>query len=82
MPLIKIKLEFILEFRVSISSGIIAIGFNSTTLLTTAEYTKFSTRGESELKLNSDGSPKEYSSGLDRDYITQFSYGILKALIS
>ena len=75
----KIRASF-LNLGVLISSGIIALGFNSTTLLTTAEYTKFSTRGESELKLNSDGSPKEYSSGLDRDYITQFSYGVFESL--
>ena len=43
-------------------------------------YTKFSTRGESELKFNADGTAKEYSSGLDKEYITQFSYGIFESL--
>ena len=70
----------LINLGVLISSGIIALGFNSTSLLATAEYTKFSTRGESELKFNADGTAKEYSSGLDKEYITQFSYGIFESL--
>lgn len=61
-------------------SGILSLGFNATPLLTTAEYTKFSTRGSSELKLNPDGSPKEQSTGLEYDYITEYSYGIFESL--
>ena len=63
-----------------IVSGILALGFNATPLLATAEYAKFSTRGASELKLKADGSPKEQSSGLDYDYITEYSYGIFESL--
>ena len=70
----------LINLGVLISSGIIALGFNSTSLLATAEYTKFSTRGESELKFNADGTAKEYSSGLDKEYITQFSYGVFESL--
>ena len=36
--------------------------------------------GPSELTVNADGSPKEKSSGLDRDYITEYSYGKLESL--
>lgn len=61
-------------------AGLLAIGFNATPLLATAEYTKFSTRGASELKMNPDGSPKEQSTGLDYDYITEYSYGIFESL--
>ena len=61
-------------------SGIIALGFNSTSLLTTFEYSNFSTRGASELTINPDGSPKEKTSGLDYDYITEYSYGIFESL--
>lgn len=61
-------------------SGILAIGLNATPLLATAEYSKFSTRSASELKLQPDGSPKEQSSGLDYDYITEYSYGIFESL--
>ena len=53
----------------------LAIGLNATNVLATKEYVKESTRGKSELTINPDGTPKEATSGLDRDYITQFSYG-------
>ena len=60
---------------------LLALGFNAPPLMATAEYTQFSTRGASELTLNLDGSPKEQgSSGLDYDYITQYSYGIFESL--
>ncbi|MFD1162281.1 YfhO family protein [Hwangdonia seohaensis] len=56
----------------------LSIALNATGILATKEYVKESTRGKSELTINPDGSPKEVTSGLDRDYITQFSYGILE----
>ena len=40
------------------------------------QYADFSTRGKSELTINPDGSPKEKSTGLDKSYITEYSYGI------
>jgi hypothetical protein len=51
---------------------IIAIGINFAFLYTTYEYGKYSTRSKSEL--TSTGINK--SSGLDRDYIVAWSYGI------
>ncbi len=57
---------------------VLAIGLNATNILATQEYVKESTRGKSELTINPDGTPKEITSGLDRDYITQFSYGFLE----
>ena len=65
---------------VLIFSGLIALGFNAPPLLATSEYSKFSTRGETELKFNSDGTTKESTGGLSKDYITQFSYGIFESL--
>jgi hypothetical protein len=55
---------------------IFSIGLNATNIMATQEYVKESTRGKSELTINPDGSPKELSSGLDREYITAYSYGI------
>ncbi len=56
---------------------VIAIGLNSTSLLATKEYASHSTRSKSELTIKPDGSPKdEVVSGLSREYITQYSYGI------
>ncbi|MEO8933728.1 MAG: YfhO family protein, partial [Xanthomarina sp.] len=57
---------------------LLAIGLNATNILATQEYAKESTRGQSELTINPDGSPKEITAGLDREYITEYSYGILE----
>jgi hypothetical protein len=47
-------------------------------ILTTYEYSKFSTRSPSELTILADGSSNEdiVSTGLDKDYITRWSYGL------
>jgi hypothetical protein len=60
-------------------AGIFAIGANATNLLATTEYTKFSTRGKSELTINSNGSKVTENSALSRDYITEYSYGIAES---
>ena len=57
---------------------ILSIGLNATNILATQDYVKESTRGKSELTINPDGSPKIENSGLDKDYITEYSYGILE----
>ena len=58
---------------------ILSIGLNATNIMATQEYVKESTRGTSDLTINPDGSPKEVSSGLDRDYITTYSYGFVES---
>ncbi len=55
---------------------VLAVGTNATSLLATKEYAAYSTRGKSELTINPDGSEKEASNGLSKEYITQYSYGI------
>ena len=67
--------HFFKSISVLIGAVILAIGLNATNVLATQEYVKHSTRGKSELTTNPDGSPKEVTKGLDKDYITQFSYG-------
>jgi hypothetical protein len=49
---------------------------NANHLFPTKEYAKESTRSKSELTINPDGSPKEITGGLDKEYITEYSYGI------
>src|SRR5690606_9691383 len=61
-----------------LTAVILAVALNATNILATQEYAKESTRGKSELTINPDGSPKEITSGLDKEYITQYSYGILE----
>jgi len=51
---------------------IIAVGINFGNLYTVYEYSKYSMRGKSDLVTEN----KNLSSGLDRDYITHWSYGI------
>lgn len=72
--------NFLRQSLLLVLAGILALGLNAPPLLATAEYTKFSTRGKSELLRNPDGSLKEKTSGLSTDYITQFSYGIFESL--
>ena len=60
-------------------AAFLALGMNATNLLATSSYTKESTRSKSELTINLDGSLREQSSGLDKAYITQFSYGLLES---
>jgi hypothetical protein len=50
---------------------VLAIGVNFGNFLTTWEYSKYSTRGGSELRQDN---------GLDKDYITDWSYGIDETL--
>ena len=57
---------------------ILAVGVNATSLLATKEYADESTRSKSELTITPDGKDKEITSGLSREYITQYSYGILE----
>ncbi|MDP3352810.1 MAG: hypothetical protein Q8S44_03620, partial [Flavobacteriaceae bacterium] len=59
-------------------AAILAVGLNATSLLATKEFVDFSTRSKSELTITPDGKLKEKSSGLDYDYITEYSYGILE----
>ena len=63
-------------------SLVFSLLMNSSNILTTIEYSQESTRGNSSsLTINPDGTPKEISSnGLDREYITQWSYGIFESL--
>jgi hypothetical protein len=56
--------------------AVLAIGANFSTLWTTYEYGKYSIRGKSELTSNKENA----TSGLDRDYATQYSYGIDETL--
>ncbi len=51
---------------------ILAVGANFSSLYTTYEYGKYSIRGKSELSVNAENK----TTGLDKDYATQWSYGI------
>ena len=72
--------DFITYMSLFVLAGILSLGLNAPNILSTYDYSKYSTRSQSELKLNPDGTEKEISTGLDYDYITQYSYGIFESL--
>lgn len=61
-------------------AGILSIGVNATNLMATSEYAKYSTRSDSELTFNPDGTKKESSNAMTYEYITEYSYGIAESL--
>ena len=70
--------HFLKASGVLVAAALIGIAINISNLYHTWEYQKESMRGKSELtKANS---ANQTSSGLDRDYITQWSYGIDETL--
>jgi hypothetical protein len=70
----KIK-QFITQSSIIIVAMLLAVGVNSSRLLATKEYADVSTRGKTDLTINPDGNKKEVTTGLSKEYITQFSYG-------
>lgn len=67
------------SFGILAAAGILAIGANATNLLATAEYADFSIRGKSELTFNPNGSKNETTSSMSKDYITEYSYGVMES---
>jgi len=72
--------EYMKYIGVFTVAGILSLGLNAPNILSTYDYSKYSTRSQSELKLNPDGTDKEISTGLDYEYITQYSYGIFESI--
>ena len=70
----KIK-QFITQSSIILVAMLLAVGVNSSRLLATKEYADVSTRGKTDLTINPDGNKKEVTTGLSKEYITQFSYG-------
>lgn len=68
----KTILSFLKKSAIMIIPVVLAVGINFGFLYTTYDYGKYSMRGKSDLLTES----KNYSSGLKKDYITQWSYGI------
>jgi hypothetical protein len=67
------------SFGILAAAGILAIGANATNLLATTEYADFSIRGKSELTFNPNGSKNETTSAMSKDYITEYSYGVMES---
>lgn len=74
----KIFPRFLKQVAVIFAAVILGIGANASRLLAMKEYADESTRGKSALTYNPDGSKKELTKGLDKTYITQYSYAKLE----
>ena len=72
--------HFFASVGILVLAVVLSIFTNATSLMATKEYADWSTRGKSEITVNPDGSDKAVSTGLDYDYITQYSYGIAESL--
>ncbi len=72
--------HFFSSVGILVGAVLLAISTNATSLMATKEYADWSTRGKSELTINPDGTEKEAVNGLDKDYITYYSYGVLESL--
>ena len=69
---------FIKQVAIIIAAVALGVGANAPRLMALKEYADHSTRGKSELTINLDGSNKEITNGLDKTYITQYSYAKLE----
>lgn len=61
---------------------VFALGINYGNLSLTNDYSKYTIRGGNDISINVDGTANEKNStsGLDKDYITQWSYGIKESM--
>lgn len=66
-------------FGILIVAALVAIGMNATSLMTTHEYSKYTMRGPSN-GLTAAVDSTSIEDGLDRDYITSWSYGIKESM--
>lgn len=63
--------KFIITSLVLLGVMVLSVGTNAVNLWGTIEYGKYTTRGKSELKTEG----KNQTTGLDKDYVTAWSYG-------
>jgi uncharacterized membrane protein YfhO len=69
---------FLKQAVIIMAAVALGIGANAPRLMALKEYADYSTRGKSELTINLDGSEKAITKGLDKEYITQYSYSKLE----
>lgn len=69
--------DFVKSSAIILGAVLVGVLANTNVLLNTYEYSKYTTRGETELTIKPDGSSNEdiATTGLDREYVTQWSYG-------
>ena len=70
--------HFMKSIGLLVVAVVLGVGMNATSLLATKHYAKDSTRSKSELTITANGQKREITSGLDKAYITEYSYGFLE----
>lgn len=71
--------RFLRQAATILAAIILGVAANAPRLMAMKEYADYSTRGKSELTINPDGTKKEARTGLDKEYITQYSYAKLES---
>lgn len=72
--------HFFKASAILVVAALIGVSTNLSNLYHTYEYSKETMRGKSELKQEGAAAANQTGSGLERDYITQWSYGIGETL--
>ena len=75
----KLLKEYFKSIAILFSALFFSIALNASTIMSTYEYSKQSTRGLNEITISPDGNQIQ-SDGLDYDYITEYSYGFFESL--
>lgn len=70
--------DFFKAVGVMVVAVIFSVLLNATNILATQEYAKYSSRGDTGITIEANGSLKK-KSGLGFDYITEYSYGIAES---
>lgn len=75
----KLVTHFFKSVAIMTAAVVLALGTNAANLMATSEYSKESTRGTSEITVNAQGNSVTAATGLQFDYITEYSYGIAES---
>jgi len=75
----KLLNEYFKSIAILFSALFFSIALNASTIMSTYEYSKQSTRGLNEITISPDGNQIQ-SDGLDYEYITEYSYGFFESL--
>lgn len=75
----KLLKEYFKSIAILFSALFFSIALNASTIMSTYEYSKQSTRGLNEITISPDGN-QIHSDGLDYDYITEYSYGFFESI--
>lgn len=75
----KLLKEYFKSISILFSALFFSIALNASTIMSTYEYSKQSTRGLNEITISPDGNQIQ-SDGLDYDYITEYSYGFFESI--